>query len=62
MKALTHLSPSTASADFARTFIEDLAERLRNTDYQVAVTPFGYTCTWDLSVYGDSLAKVFFEY
>jgi len=39
--------------------LERLAERLRGTGYQVWITPFGYVCEWDLSVYGESLAKVF---
>ena len=38
-----------------------LAERLRGTGYEVKITPFGYFCEWDLSVYGESLAKVWKE-
>ena len=43
-------------------FVDDLqgaATRLRNTGYQVTLTPFGWVCEWDLSVFGESLAKVF---
>lgn len=36
-----------------------LARRLRNTDYQVWSTPFGYFCSWELAVFGESLAKVY---
>ena len=59
LHSFTHLSSSKAEPDFARTFLEDLAARLRSTDYEVWITPFGYTCEWDLSVYGESIAKVF---
>ena len=38
-----------------------LQQRLSETGYQVWITPFGYFCEWDLSVYGESLAKVWKE-
>ncbi len=59
LHSFTHLSSSTASPDYARAFLESAAERLRGTGYDVWLTPFGYFCEWDLSVYGESLAKVF---
>jgi hypothetical protein len=59
--SFTHLGGQTADPLWAKTFIEDVAERLRDTGYRVAITPFGYFCEWDLSVYGDSLAKVWKE-
>jgi hypothetical protein len=61
LHSFTHLSNSTASPEFAQTLLDNLAQRLQNTGYQVWQTPFGYFCEWDLSVYGDSLAKVFKE-
>ncbi|MFN8454914.1 MAG: threonyl-tRNA synthetase editing domain-containing protein [Anaerolineae bacterium] len=61
LHSFTHLSGSTASAEFAHTLLDNLTQRLQNTGYQVWQTPFGYFCEWDLSVYGDSLAKVFKE-
>jgi hypothetical protein len=61
LHSFTHLGATSASAEFARGFIEELAERLRATGYAVAITPFGWFCEWDLSVYGDSLAKVWKE-
>ena len=61
LHSLTHLSGSTASPEFAQALLISLEQRLRNTGYQVWQTPFGYFCEWDLSVYGDSLAKVFKE-
>ena len=59
--SFTHLGGETASPDFAEAFINALAQRLRETTYIVWTTPFGYFCEWDLSVYGDSLAKVWKE-
>jgi len=61
LHSLTHLSSSTASPEFAQDFLEEVAERLRRTGYNVWLTPFGYVCEWELSVYGESLAKVFKE-
>ena len=61
LHSFTHLSVSTASPEFAQDLLNRLDERLTNTGYQVWQTPFGYFCEWDLSVFGDSLAKVFKE-
>ena len=59
--SFTHLGGETASPAGAETIIVALAERLRETGYQVWITPFGYFCEWDLDVYGESLAKVWKE-
>ena len=59
LHSFTHLGGDTASPELAREFLETMAARLRATGYQVWLTPFGYVCEWDLSVYGESLAKVF---
>jgi hypothetical protein len=61
LHSFTHLSGSAASPEFAQTLLNNLEQRLHSTGYQVWQTPFGYFCEWDLSVYGDSLAKVFKE-
>ena len=60
-RAFTHLGGDTAESGFAQTLITVLADRLRETGYQVWITPFGYFCEWDLSVHGESLAKVWKE-
>ncbi len=59
--SFTHLGGETAAPDCAEAFINTVAQRLRETAYAVWTTPFGYFCEWDLSVYGDSLAKVWKE-
>jgi hypothetical protein len=61
LHSFTHLSGSTASPEFAQALLDSLEQRLHSTGYHVWQTPFGYFCEWDLSVYGDSLAKVFKE-
>jgi hypothetical protein len=58
LHSFTHLGAENADAEFALAFMEEMAERLRSTDYTVWLTPFGYFCEWSLSVYGESLAKV----
>ncbi len=59
LHSFSHLADSKAEPGFAREFLEKLASRLRRGGYAVWITPFGYTCEWELSVYGDSIAKVF---
>ena len=47
--------------DYFSADIASLAGRLRATGYETWVTPFGYFNEWDLSVYGESLGKVWKE-
>ncbi len=61
LHSFAHLGGEMASPVAAESFLNDLAQRLRETQYHVWVTPFGYFCEWDLSVYGESLAKVWKE-
>jgi ADP-heptose:LPS heptosyltransferase len=58
LHSFTHLGGASSEPKWAVSFLEELARRLRETGYEVWMTPFGYFCEWDLSVYGDSLAKV----
>lgn len=59
LHSFTHLGGDTAPAPVAAAFLKELGERLQATGYVVKATPFGYFCSWDLSVHGESLAKVF---
>jgi hypothetical protein len=59
--SFTHLGGDTAPPAIAESMITNLSDRLRETGYRVWSTPFGYFCEWDLSVYGESLAKVWKE-
>ena len=58
LHSFTHLGAENASSDYARDFITQMRDRLESTGYAVKTTPFGWFCEWDLSVYGESLAKV----
>lgn len=62
LHSFTHLAESKAAPDYAQAFLENLAGRLRRNGYEVALTPFGYTCAWELAVYGESLAKVYVSF
>jgi hypothetical protein len=59
LHSFTHLGGESAEPTQAQGFMHSLKERLEATDYTVRLTPFGYFCSWDLRVYGDSLAKVY---
>jgi len=59
LHSFTHLADASGSPQFAEAFLQSAAARLRNTGYQVALTPFGWVCEWELAVFGESLAKVF---
>ncbi len=61
LHSFTHLGGENAEPEFADGLITELAERLRGTGYEVWITPFGYFNEWDLSVYGESLGKVWKE-
>ena len=59
LHSFTHLGGDNADPDFAYTLLTELADRLRTTGYRVEITPFGYFCSWQIDVYGESLAKVY---
>lgn len=59
LHSFTHLGATSSTPEFARTFLDDLAQRLTDTGYVVKTTPFGYFCEWSLDVFGESLAKVY---
>ncbi len=61
LHSFTHLGAESAPPEFAEAFLQDLAARLRGTGYSVRTTPFGWFCEWDLSVHGESMAKVWKE-
>lgn len=61
LHSFAHLGGQNAPPSFASTLFQELSDRLESTGYEVHQTPFGYFCEWDLSVHGDSLAKVWKE-
>lgn len=60
LHSFAHLGGSNADPDFARELLETISSRLEGR-YEVSTTPFGYFCSWEISVYGESLAKVWKE-
>lgn len=61
LHSFTHLGGENADPEFAQQLLVELEQRLTATGYEVWITPFGYFNEWDLSVYGESLAKVWKE-
>lgn len=61
LHSFAHLGGSNAAPEGALDFMQELQQRLESTGYQVKMTPFGWFCSWDLQVLGDSLAKVWKE-
>jgi hypothetical protein len=61
LHSFTHLGGENADPRAALAIFDELAERLRGTGYSVWITPFGYSCEWELSVHGETLAKVWKE-
>ncbi len=61
LHSFTHLGGENADPAFAKQWLHDLAAKLRANDYTVKLTPFGWSCAWELSVFGESLAKVWKE-
>ena len=59
LHSFTHLATTKAPAEFASAFLEALARRLESNGYAVTVTPFGWSCAWNMDVHGDPIAKVF---
>ncbi|MDH3316571.1 MAG: threonyl-tRNA synthetase editing domain-containing protein [Gammaproteobacteria bacterium] len=59
LHSFTHLSESKSSPEFAESFLIQASDRLSSAGYRVDLTPFGYSCEWELAVHGEPLAKVF---
>lgn len=59
LHSFTHLGGRTAGPAFAQKIMGEVADRLRHADYEVKQTPFGYFCSWNIDVRGESMAKVF---
>jgi hypothetical protein len=61
LHSFTHLGGDTAPSSDARAFLDEIEARLAGADFEVDQTPFGWFCSWDLSVYGESVARVYKE-
>ena len=59
LHSFTHLGGENAPPELAEQLFSEMSQRLESTGYEVAMTPFGWFCSWQLDVYGESLAKVY---
>ena len=59
LHSFAHLDDSKSEPEFADALIEEVAERLREREYDVHIVPFGQFNEFDMHVKGPSLAKVF---
>lgn len=58
LHSFAHLGGESAAPESAELWMQTLRERLEKTGYQVKITPFGWFCSWNIDVLGESLAKV----
>ena len=57
--SFAHLSDSKASPEFTSELFGKAMERMKNADYEVFTTPFGYFLDLDIQAPGFSLARIF---
>jgi len=59
LHSFAHLSDSKADAEFTKALFDRVDQRLRNVDYLVDQTPFGYFLDLHVDAPGKSLARIF---
>jgi len=59
LHSFAHLSDSKAGPGFTKDLFDSTQLRLKNTDYEVDQTPFGYFLDLNVDAPGFSLARVF---
>ena len=62
LHSFAHLSDSKASPEFTKSFLDEIEEWLKERDFSVSQTPFGYFLNLDIDAPGFSLARVFKEF
>ena len=62
LHSFAHLSDSKASPEFTKSLFNETEERLKNVDYEVSQTPFGYFLDLKIEAPGVSLARVFKDF
>lgn len=58
LHSFAHLSDSKASPEFTRQVFNEAEKRLKNADFLVAQTPFGYFLDLNIKAPGFSLARI----
>ena len=59
LHSFAHLSESKADAEFTRNFLDKIEQWLKERNYSVSQTPFGYFLDLKIEAPGFSLARVF---
>ena len=62
LHSFAHLSLSKANPESTKKIFDNAEKRLKDSDYEVYQTPFGYFLDLDLRAPGKSLARVFKEF
>ena len=62
LHSFAHLSDSKATPEFTKYFLNKIEEWLKERDYSVSQTPFGYFLDLKIDAPGFSLARVFKEF
>ncbi|NQT65156.1 MAG: hypothetical protein HQ554_03145 [FCB group bacterium] len=62
LHSFAHLSMSKADEVITKEMFDRAELRLKNSDYEVSQTPFGYFLDLDIQAPGKSLARVFKEF
>jgi len=62
LHSFAHLSESKASPEFTKELFDRIEKRLKNVDFEVNQTPFGYFLDLDVQAPGFSLARVFQDF
>ena len=61
LHSFAHLGGDRAAPGDALNLMKALGQRLRQVGYRVERTPFGWNCSWDMSVIGEGIGKVWKE-
>lgn len=61
LHSFAHLSDSKASVKFTQQLFDEAQIRLKNADYEVSQTPFGYFLDLKIDAPGFSLARIWAE-
>ncbi len=62
LHSFNHLSESSANPDFTKQILNNAELRLKNSEYKVSQTPFGYFLNIQLDAPGKPLARIFKEF
>jgi hypothetical protein len=62
LHSFNHLSESSANPEFTKQLLNNAELRLKNSEYEVSQTPFGYFLNIKMDAPGKPLARIFKEF